>query len=526
MRGEQFAFRAFILLVIAYGVFLNFNRLGEDSFFIDELYHVYAANSYNENGQFNLPSGEEYTVAKVYTYLVAMIFTIMGVSEYSARLPSLIIGLNLTLMIGFITTKLFNKTIGLFVVLLLLFSPLQIYYNQECRMYTALQFVFFVHILLIYFIFKKLPYNEITLRMSHSFKNTLQYIGFIFAILLSGVVCLYLHTIYILLIPGLITYLLIIAIEKIFLKNKLGHLFYIVFPFFILALIGLTLLIGQKFLTEVYNAFLYLPKWSAKNAESIHYYLTVLRCNSSPILFFLIPIGMVVVVYRFNKVGLYFVIIFSVPFMLLSILPVKAPRYILFIYPMAMIFIAAVFNELINILTKIITEKRVVKFKKIFEHTLIVLLCFLIFANYQYEKIIKWNFLPVKPDWKKVGETLKNKIEKNDLVISDNPIATLYYLGRADFSLDESLLDISIQSHGVNKQGQYIDAYTGAIQVVSIEDIKNLEKKRALKWFIFGHEGSGFNAIKDYIRKIGTRPDGFNTTDKIEVFLLDEKNSR
>src|SRR5438093_8645740 len=71
------------LLLLA--LFVYGRRLGERSLSIDELYHVYASDSFNRMGTFSLPSGQLYERALPYTRMVSLSFKYLGVSEFSAR---------------------------------------------------------------------------------------------------------------------------------------------------------------------------------------------------------------------------------------------------------------------------------------------------------------------------------------------------------------------------------------------------------------------------------------------------------
>src|SRR5437773_2822486 len=78
----------FLLALYSYG-----HGLGKRSLSIDELYHVYAADSLNRDGTFSLPSGRSYERAAPYTYAVSLSFKYLGVSEFAARIPSVLFGL-------------------------------------------------------------------------------------------------------------------------------------------------------------------------------------------------------------------------------------------------------------------------------------------------------------------------------------------------------------------------------------------------------------------------------------------------
>ena len=128
--------------LIMVGIYLQTEGIGKDSFFIDELYHVYAAKSLNENDTLSLPSGQPYERAFFYTYLVSLSFKMFGISEFSARFPSVVCGLLYLVFYFYFVTKLFNRKIAILSTLMLMFSYMQIHFTKDCRMYSMLQFFY------------------------------------------------------------------------------------------------------------------------------------------------------------------------------------------------------------------------------------------------------------------------------------------------------------------------------------------------------------------------------------------------
>jgi putative ribosome biogenesis GTPase RsgA len=111
-------------------------------------------------------------------------------------------------------------------------------------------------------------------------------------------------------------------------------------------------------------------------------------------------------------------------------------------------------------------------------------------------------YLPEKPGWKQVAKATHAQIQKNDIVITDNPIATLYYLGRADYVIDENLLQISKLRKHRNPQGLWMDTYTNALHITNTENLKKLnDAGDKTLWVFLGHSGRGFEEIVEYIRE-------------------------
>src|SRR3989338_4574098 len=93
-----------VLLAIVVGSLgLCLHRLGAGSFWIDELFYVNGAISILEQGAPVLEGGRVYTRALPYTYVVAVAFKLFGVSEFAARIPSVMFGMLTIIGIFFVT---------------------------------------------------------------------------------------------------------------------------------------------------------------------------------------------------------------------------------------------------------------------------------------------------------------------------------------------------------------------------------------------------------------------------------------
>src|SRR3989344_2891983 len=79
---------------------------------------------------------------------------IFGVSEITARLPSVLFGIGTVFTTYLIGLKLFEKKTALIAATLISTAPLAIYYSQEARMYSLAAFL---ASLTVYFLFHSFP---------------------------------------------------------------------------------------------------------------------------------------------------------------------------------------------------------------------------------------------------------------------------------------------------------------------------------------------------------------------------------
>ena len=76
--------------------------------------------------------------------LTGLSLNIFGIDEWSARLPSVIIGAISIPVIYFVVNRLFNSQIALAVAILLMVSPWHIFWSQNARFYTSMMLLYFL----------------------------------------------------------------------------------------------------------------------------------------------------------------------------------------------------------------------------------------------------------------------------------------------------------------------------------------------------------------------------------------------
>jgi hypothetical protein len=117
----------------------------------DELNHVLAARSLLENGTLEfVPGGAPYTRAWGFTYLVAGLFRMFGESLAVGRLPAVLAGAGLVLLLFLWVRSEAGRSGAWFAALLLTFVPVSLQLSQWVRFYTPHALLFFAGCLLVY----------------------------------------------------------------------------------------------------------------------------------------------------------------------------------------------------------------------------------------------------------------------------------------------------------------------------------------------------------------------------------------
>lgn len=126
-------------LITLFAAALRFYKLGAWSFWIDEIYTINHAVAHFSTPQLildHIPPSRNWVPISV--ILTAQMLNAMGVSEWSARLVSAMIGIVTIPILYFPVKKIFGSRVALIAMLLLAVSPWHIFWSQNARFYTAL----------------------------------------------------------------------------------------------------------------------------------------------------------------------------------------------------------------------------------------------------------------------------------------------------------------------------------------------------------------------------------------------------
>jgi uncharacterized membrane protein len=139
LSGKPWMPYVWLFMITALAAALRFYRLGEWSFWIDELYTIDHAMAHFSTPQLildNIPPARNWIPISV--MLTAQALNHWGVNEWSARLSSVMIGIITIPILFFPTRKMFGTGVALLAVLLLAVSPWHLFWSQNARFYTSL----------------------------------------------------------------------------------------------------------------------------------------------------------------------------------------------------------------------------------------------------------------------------------------------------------------------------------------------------------------------------------------------------
>lgn len=525
-------------LIIMSGFYLRALDLGEPNFVHDEYRHVFAAKSILENGNPVLPSGKSYTRALLFTYTVALSFRFLGVSEYSARLPSVVFGTLSIMLIFFVGKRFFGAAVGLIAAFLFAFVPLEIVWSRECRFYSMYQFFYILSVFAFYNGFENnktsfgsskkdspLKILEAIPRLYSRWGLNLKWLILSIA---AFCVALTLQPLMILFYGSILLYCLLMLVFA-FIRHGFREAIrtkYFVFIFLSLTASTVIALLFPDSWRVITTLTEPLP-WAADSKRWFFRYLALLNSyNFFPIgAFFLL--GVVRILVGFHKAGFYAVICVGVPLIVHGIfVSFGAERYILdissFILLVCAFFIYDFFKiNLADTFGTIATAGGIgfSPSKKMVKAALVSLFVFLFLPlswwfrhSFQIPSYSMSTRAPEVTGWiheasRAACRYVKEFSKPGDIVIASTPLAAYYY---CDIVVDYELNNGNF--YHIAGDGRYYDPW---INVRAIKDLAFLEKvvsSNPRGWFLleistWENDNSIPMDIKDFINSNLTRHD-------------------
>ena len=496
----------FLCFLIIIGFYLRFNNLGNLSFWVDEVTTTYAAIGILQQGTPVFPSGMPYTRSILNTSLIAFFFKIFGISEFSARIVSVIFGTLTIPLVYLMGAKVANKRVGLLAAVLITFSVWEILWAREARMYAQFQFFY---LLTAYLFFLGLERNNLK--------------ALLFSVI--AFICAFLsHRLALTFLPVAFIYILLY-------KREVLKIRYVVSGILISAGLALVYMIIRG-----KTPFEYIPSSAPIWGQKPFYFYAL--TPDLRILFILVVVGIIismilwkVEVFENKNSNSYLLLNFFIPFIILSLNLWKAPRYAFYIFPLLVLsasyaidlyIIRNVINE--DVCTQIsnkfkIKEELVRNFAFAVLFIMIVLLLMQIAFSVGAFSISQKDHGTIHDgithsNWKKAGEFVESKRVEGDKIITTLPHAALYYSGRADYYIKQ------IEHKGImNKEGQLVDRHTGAIILTTYDSFMQIVRS-SRGWVIVDYKIDRYYTdprVREYIRNNMTfHPEG--SDDTIEVY--------
>lgn len=383
----------YILLgvLFLYGFVLRIYNLGFQSLWIDESFSINASLAILKHFYPLLDSGFVYSGYLLHTYLLSGMFFLFGVSEFAARLPSVVFGSLFIVLVYLFVRYLFNARVALLSSILVAFSTLEIAWSRQARSYIMLQFFFFLSLFLfLYFVRSK-------------------ELKYFYYSLLAAFVSFFVHPFALFLFVVYFVYIVVNFrfFSEIFSKKLL------------LVSVVCILVVGFLFALQ-FRLFSFV--------DYVGYYFGFLRSEFFAAFYFAV-LGALFSIRKFREPFL-LVLAFVIPFFTVSFFVYLIHfRYVFLILPVLFIFCAYFIDFFSSYLKKFaIPVALFLLFVSLFSTS-----TFIPQKSYELER------LTPQPDYKSAYDYLAKNVNSSDIIISSHPTVTSFYLRKPDFALEYSL---------------------------------------------------------------------------------------
>ena len=513
--------RYFLLVIIFAASVLRLYNLGMQSFWVDEINAYYAAQSLNSGQGLNLLSGFPYGRAPFYTYCVAAVSKITGPGETATRLPSAFFGILGVLAIYLVASKMFDKKTGLVAAAIAAFSNFEVGWSRTAKMYTLLQLftVSSAYFFLLGFEPKRDSKRYILPALEK--KWDISFLWLFVAGVVSAYSYLRIHQLTAVFITGLFAYIFCIAVFKVILSQGRERILnkYFITSMLLIIFTGIAVAAVPWVRTTLRYFLDYTPEW-ARGAVSARYRFIIPDFIVSAYRFplgFLFLAGSIIAVFKGNRKGVFSFIVFTFSvFMLTFVFTHRVPAYIFSVYPFFIIlsaYFTVWFVEEIKQDSLSRINNSAVMFKKVvsvFIYVSITLLFLIspwirITLNIPKTEDGKTNMAVTPGEWRDAGRYLSENLKKDDLVISNLPQISSYYLPATNYTLNFSLLDQAKTFKDAFKDGRWVDVYAGVPCIENLNDLIDIVKTKERTWlvlekYLFDTDAYPPAEIRDHIK--------------------------
>lgn len=421
-------------------------------FWDDEYHHVFAARSLAEVGKPLLPGGRLYSRALPFTWLVSLAFRFLGVSELSARLPTVILGSLLVLLVFVIGRRYLGTTSGVLAAVLVASDPINAPLMIISRMYSLFALLFLATAWAVY---------ESVRRARDGSLSAL----YITLAIVAGLLALWTHVLVVFIVPGMIAYLLILGGRDI--RSGLVRRSGVeMTSAAVLLLIFILLYMVKRVSANEGPQLLDMSYWT---------FGALLANNALPALLFS-GLGLWAAIVRKNDFALFVgcLVVFDVVIQSLLFPSWASPRYVAHILPLFYMVAAYGVGGLFN--------KRQAKM------VAAAVLIIFTFVSAGRSHISEPYF--GTPKYAALSRFVASPIA------STNPLASLYYLGGADYWLREQ----GYAYYTASGPSGPFDAYSGALLISDYSALNRVVSTRKSGWIVL--DGRAGNLSKETMRII------------------------
>jgi hypothetical protein len=408
----------------------------------DEMYTVLAAHSWSIHGEPRIAEGL-YDRAQLYTAIVAWFFQWFGESIVVARLPSVIAGSLLVVAVFLWTRAIAGNLAAWIAALFVALAPISIQVSQFARFYALQGLVFWLAAIGVYFVCTK-PFD---VRTS---------IPIAIACGLAFLFALHLQILTAIGLGGLLLWVMVVVggSALLSLRERPALFWGTIASVLILGAAVLAAVFYSGMLEKLFHEYRYTPLHALAVRNQVWFYHLGL-IERYPSLWPFFPIVALLAIATRPRPALFCLSIFVPGFVLLSFGGMKQFKYIAFLLPFLFIIWAIALARVFAILREAVIsiadralQAVVPELPRRPARFVLIAACiaFLVLANGATARTLLLPFgINLNPegapvDWAAARAALQPRVDDASIVLTNEELAVLYYLGRFDVTVSGSRL--------------------------------------------------------------------------------------
>lgn len=421
-RTETAALAAAVACALGFGL----ANLGKPSLWHDELMHVFVARGILESGLPLLPSGYLQAVSAGFNYLLAGVVAVLGDGEFAVRLPSVLAAAANVFLIYAVARPLAGRATALAAAFALALSPWAVSWSREARFYTFQQTLYLAMTWLGWRVLEHAKGRELWA-----------------PVVLTGLVYLYaisvsFHSVLFLAPMG--AYAGTLALRKGLFRSRWG-----LAAGSVALVVGLTALFFFLSFGEMDRLAVFklgglgghLPSWYEDHVRSDRFfYLRWMQRNLSTGFFYAAVLGTGLLLLREGNRGLYAVLCFWAPVLVLTyLIGYRRPRFMFFCFP----FYGVLFGYALMVMLRFACRP---ERKAYWAVATVVIALFagrlglsavrLVGDSVQVASGADVTLARRHPQWREPCRYVRERLEPDTAVLTTTFLPVKYYVGRVD----------------------------------------------------------------------------------------------
>ncbi len=447
--------------------------LGRPSFDTDEYWHVFAAQAVNTTGEPRLPSGNLYTRVRWHTDQVAASFKLLGVSEASARVPSVLWGLLAVLLTYVAGRRWLGPAAGLVAAGIVAASPVMVETARFCRMYAMFQ-ALYLGTLIAY----AAGWEPAGVRLRR--RTLWTAVG-----LLLFAVALKTQTLALSFIPAVAVYWL----GRALIRPRSRYTVFLLVAAAGAAAVAVTGIVDVPALWAEANR---VPDWAAARQQDYAFYLKEWAAWY-PWLAWTAAAGAAITLFRYRAMGWFLVCQFAVPFALHSVVfDWKVRRYVSHLFPLLALLLAPLVEVALRwawawlkALVEPATPRATAGARAGWGLAGCLLAAALAAgAGPSVAQTLSLRNDPRRPRWRQGYTFLKTQVRAGDAVLAAVPLSAHHYLGTAATHAFNGGEFDRREKAPKDAEGLSLDWYAGLPMVSSLETLQRVQAKYPRGWIV------------------------------------------